>query len=81
MGCGCPVISGDLPAIHDVIIHEKTGLIVSSGNSQALASAIIRLLKNRNFRKEMAEEARKWVGERYDWQVIAEKYGSVYKKI
>ena len=81
MGCGCPVISGDLPAIHDIIVHEKTGLIVSSGNSQALASAIIRLLKNRNFGKEMAGEARQWVGARYDWQVIAEKYGKVYDKL
>jgi glycosyltransferase involved in cell wall biosynthesis len=30
MGCECPVISGDLPAIHDTVIHDVNGLLVPS---------------------------------------------------
>lgn len=81
MGCECPVITGDLPAIHDIITHEETGLIFPSGNTQALADVINRLLKNRDLRFRLAQEARRQVVKKYDWQGIAKKYMSVYEKL
>jgi len=79
MGCECPVIAGDLPAIHDIIVHEKTGLIVESGNAQALADAIIRMLDDPDLRFRLARNGRERVVARFDWEIIAQKYAGVYR--
>jgi len=81
MGCECPIIAGDLPAIHDIVIHEENGLIVESENVQALADAIIRSLDSKDLRLKLAEKARMQVMERFDWEVIAGKYGKIYQML
>jgi len=81
MGCECPVIAGDLPAIHDIITHEENGLNFPSGNAQALADAIIKLLDDPELRARLAGEGRKRVVQKFDWGVIAEKYVGVYQKL
>jgi glycosyltransferase involved in cell wall biosynthesis len=81
MGCGCPVIAGDLPAIHDTITHGENGLLVQSGNAEALADTIIRALNDWDLCLRLAREARRRVVERFDWEVIAEKYAGLYEKV
>lgn len=81
MGCNCPVIAGDLPAIHDSIVHEKRGLLVDLGNSENLAGAILRVLQDKDLCLRMAEMARKYVLEHYDWEVVVEKYAGLYNKV
>jgi glycosyltransferase involved in cell wall biosynthesis len=81
MGCECPIIAGDLPAIHDIVIHEENGLIVESGNIRALADAIIQTLDDKDLRLKLAEKARMQVMERFDWEVIAGKYGHIYQAL
>jgi len=78
MGCECPFIAGDLPAIHDIITHEENGLIFPSGNAQALADAIIKLLDDPELRGRLAVAGRKTVVQKFDWEVIAGKYAGVY---
>ncbi len=80
MGCGCPVIAGDLPVIHDIITHEKTGLLFASGDTQALTDTILRALDNPDLCLSLAREAHKHVVERFDWEVVAGKYARVYEK-
>jgi glycosyltransferase involved in cell wall biosynthesis len=74
MGCGCPVIASDLPAVKDTIQHGKTGWTVTPGDSQALADRIITSLENSEETKEMARHARRKVVELFDWQVITDRY-------
>jgi len=81
MGCNCPVIAGDLPAIHDSIVHEKSGLLVDPGSSEKLAGAILRALQDKDLCLRMAEMARKYVLEHYDWEVVVEKYAGLYNKV
>lgn len=47
MLCGCPVVATDLPGVRIPIKLTKMGLIVPPGNVQALARAIVEVLKNR----------------------------------
>jgi len=81
MGCACPVIVGDLPAIHDIITHKENGLIFPSGNAEALADAIIKLLDDPELRDRLAGEGRKSVVQKFDWEVIAGKYSQCYEKL
>jgi glycosyltransferase involved in cell wall biosynthesis len=81
MGCGCPVIAGDLPAIHDSIAHEESGLLVPPGNPEVLADIILRALNDPDLCFRMAREARKRVMEQFDWEVVAGKYAGLYDKL
>ena len=81
MGCECPVISGDLPVIHDIIFHEENGLIFPSGNTEALADTILRALNDPDLCLRMACEARKKVVQRFDWEMVAEKYAELFEKV
>ena len=81
MGCCCPVIAGDLPAIQDTVVHEENGLIFPSGNAQVLADSILKLLDDPEFRARLAGEGRKSVVQNFDWEVIAEKYAEIYEKL
>ena len=81
MGCECPVIAGDLPAIHDTVVHEENGLIFPSGSSQALADSILKLLDDSGLRARLAGEGRKRVVQKFDWEIIAGRYAEIYEKI
>ncbi|MCX8044278.1 MAG: glycosyltransferase [Desulfobacterota bacterium] len=74
MGCGCAVIASDLPAIHDVIDNNTTGILVPPQNKRALADNIIYLLDNPDKRKLLGTSARKLVLERFDWTITATQY-------
>jgi len=81
MGCGCPVIAGDLPAIHDSIANEESGLLFPPGNSAALADTILGALNDPELCISLAQEARKRVVEQFDWEIVAEKYANLYEKL
>lgn len=77
MGCGCPVIAAELPAVLDVIQPGKTGMLVPSGHPEALAAQINALLSNPDKRAELASAARADVLTRFDWSMIAARYGDL----
>ena len=81
MGCGCPVIAGDLPAIHDSITHGENGLLVPPGNPELLAETILKALSDSDLRYRLAGEAHKRVVEQFDWEIIAEKYAKLYETL
>lgn len=81
MGCGCPVIASDLPAIKDSMIHGKTGLVFPPGDSMALAQNIINALQHPEKQKKMAQRARQKILNEFDWKIITEKYGACLKGV
>jgi phosphatidylinositol alpha-1,6-mannosyltransferase len=77
MGCGLPVIAGDVPAVRDVVVDGKTGLLVPPRDSTALAQAIIRLIRDPVYAAMLAAHGRSYVVERFDWSLIAARYIAV----
>jgi glycosyltransferase involved in cell wall biosynthesis len=65
MACRKPLIVGDLPSYNEVIIHGQTGLRVPIRNSQALATAIVKIHQNPALAGRMVEES----------QLILHQYG------
>jgi glycosyltransferase involved in cell wall biosynthesis len=53
MACGVPVISGDLPAIRELVEPEVTGLLVKSDDVSEWAAAMNKLLENPDLRHSM----------------------------
>jgi len=61
MSAGVPCVSGDLPAIRELILHEQTGLLVPPGDVEALQAAILQLLSHEPARLNLARNARSHV--------------------
>lgn len=76
-----PVVVTDVGSIPEVVENGKTGFIVSSKDSNALAEAIIKLLKDDKLRKEMGKNAHRKMKEELSWDKIAEKTIEVYKSV
>lgn len=76
LGCGCPVVVGDVPAVRDVLA-ESSAALVPPDDPAALASVVVRLLQNPAEREQLALEGRKTVLSRFDWQSVANSYRSI----
>lgn len=74
MGCGCPVIASDLPAVRQSIEPGVTGILTPPGEPVALADAIHQCLTDSLMRTRMATSALALAQERFDWPSIAEQY-------
>lgn len=81
MGCGLPVIVGDVPAVHDIVSHDQTGWLVPPASPDLLAEAVIRLLGDRPFAMRLGEAGRQFVLSRFDWSVVARRYGQLLSAI
>lgn len=80
MGCGCPVIASDLPAVRDVIRHGETGWLVETADSSALANAIQILLTQTATRQQLSTQALQNAQNTFDWKTISQNYQHVLNK-
>ena len=81
LGCQCAVVVTDLPAFQDIIINEKTGLVVSQKNIQQIAEKVILLLNDYELGRSMGIEGRRFVLKNYDWGIIEQKYVDLIESI
>lgn len=81
LGCACPVVATDLPAIRDIVVGSVTGLICEQGNSADLAAKVCLLLEHPELRVSMGRAGRQHVQERFDWSVIAGRYASLIDEL
>ena len=81
MGCGCAVIASDLPAIHDTIIDNETGLMVEPKNSVDIFNKVSCLFDNRTLLKKLAVQGRAYVESRFDWSVTERKYSDLFDRM
>ena len=58
MTSGRPMIISDLPAFNDYLEHEKNTLLVPPGNIDAFAQSVVRLLRDDELSRKLAENAR-----------------------
>jgi len=65
LAMGVPMVATDIGGASEAIQHGQTGLLVPSGDSTSLASAIERLILDGNARKRMGESGRLLVEEKF----------------
>jgi glycosyltransferase involved in cell wall biosynthesis len=81
MSAEVAVVASRVGGISDIVLHERTGLLVPPEDSDALADAVILLLKNGIERKKMGREGRKRVLEHYTWEKVVQRMEEVYKSL
>lgn len=70
MACGKPVVACYDGASKDLVIDGYNGVLIRSGDVSELSSALIRLLKDAEFARNLGVNARKHVEKYHDWNVI-----------
>ncbi|MCU7801129.1 MAG: glycosyltransferase family 4 protein [gamma proteobacterium symbiont of Lucinoma myriamae] len=77
LGCECPVIVGNVPAVHDVIINNHTGILVESENIMDLTGNCLKLLENQKLAKKIGRQGRAHVLKNFDWHTSTLQYKEI----
>ncbi len=80
-GMGKAVIASRVGALPEIIENGENGMLVEPGNAEELADAIIFLLKNTEFRKELGKNAMEYARRYLSWEEVAETTTKYYKEI
>jgi len=71
MACRLPVVCTDIGGVQDFAFHENTALLVPPKDSQAMASAILKLIKNEKLRESLQENSYQHI-KQFNWDESAE---------
>ena len=78
---GRPIITTNVPGCKDVVIKNKTGILVPSKNYFQLAKAIEYLSKDRKKMIKFGLNARKHALKNFDIKLIVSKHMSIYENL
>jgi len=78
---GRPLIATDVPGCREIVIHEKTGLLVPVDDPEALAGAILRLVRSPPQRVLFGVAARRLVDERFAADLVGQATVALYRRL
>ena len=81
MYVGVPVISTSTGGQTDLIKAGETGLLVTAGDEQELAEAIIKLLENEELRANCIANAKELILKEHTPNVYMERLGDIYREL
>ncbi|MFY4720551.1 glycosyltransferase family 4 protein [Streptomyces sp. LaBMicrA B280] len=70
---GLPVIAGDSGGAPDAVLDGESGWVVPGGAPRDAADRIVTLLGDPELRRRMGERGRRWVAEKWRWDLLAER--------
>jgi glycosyltransferase involved in cell wall biosynthesis len=79
--CGRPLVATDVPGCREIVLHEKTGLLVPVDDPQALAAAILRLVRSSQQRIRFGVAARRLVDERFAADLVGKATVALYQRL
>ena len=65
---GLPAVATAVSGTPEIVLHQKTGLLVEPNKADQLAQAIIRLLSDPRLRRQLGEAARQLVVDKYSFE-------------
>lgn len=80
IGCGCPVIVGDVAGVDDLLGDSKADVCVDPRDTKALASAIVSALDDPAALARRAAQVRETAASRVDWEFVAHRYGDLLQR-
>lgn len=81
MSMGLPVIISNSKYFNQVSLHYQFGMGVNPEDIQSISSSINLLFQNREKMRQMGNEGRRAVKERFNWNIEYKKLSGLYKKI
>jgi glycosyltransferase involved in cell wall biosynthesis len=81
MAHGLPCIATDIPGNSDLIRDRDTGLLVRTGDADAVARAMLELAADSALRERLGRAARAFIEERFDMSRVAARYAALYTEL
>ncbi len=81
MACGKAVVASKVGGIPSVISNGKDGLLVPPGERENLIESILKLVKDKDYRRLLGEAGRRKTEEKFDVRKMAEEIEGVYEEL
>lgn len=81
LAAGLPMITTNVEGIRDAIVDGEHGVFVESRNAHAIASALERLLQQKELLNHMSENCRKRAAAHYGIDRLENQFSDLYKEI
>ncbi|MFH0818006.1 MAG: glycosyltransferase family 4 protein [Candidatus Micrarchaeota archaeon] len=78
---GCPIVASDAGGTPEVIENQKSGILVSARDSNALCEKAKEVLENKKLASSLSKGARERAVKSLTWDVTSEKFEKVYKSM
>ena len=81
LASGTPVVASDIGGISELVIEEKTGILVPPGVPLKLGEAITRLLEDKNLREKCGRQGRELVERKFSLNSVVKQLIKFYQEI
>ena len=81
MACGKPIVATTAGGIPEVVVDGTTGLLVAPRDDEAMADAIVRLLRDEALRRRMAAAGEARVRDRFSAERMVQETLAVYARV
>lgn len=74
MASKTPIIATDVPGVNEIVLNEKTGLLVKENEVSDLANNILRMKNDENIREFFSEKAYRFINEEFNLELMYKNY-------
>ena len=74
-----PIVAFDIGGVNEAVRNGETGLLVESGNTDALAEGLLKILTDAQLRAKMGANGRQFITENFTWDICAQKMLKIYR--
>ena len=78
--CGTPVVAANVQGLRDSVKDGETGLLYPHSDIDAMADAIVRLLKDKELRTKLGEQSMAW-SRKFTWDKAADEVEAMMGRI
>jgi glycosyltransferase involved in cell wall biosynthesis len=79
--CGRPIVATDAPGCREIVIDGRNGILIPINDTEALASAIRKLLLSPKLRSSMGEFGRQLVKEQFSLERVNRETLAIYGSV
>ena len=81
IGLGLPAVATAVGGVREVILHEKTGLLVPPDDPGRTASALLRIAEDPAFAKSLSDQGKTHALQHYSLKVMLDRSEAVYRQL
>jgi len=81
MASSKPVVATKVGGNPEIVVHGETGLLVPPADSDALASAILSILEDKEVALRFGRAGRKRVEEKFSLDIMLRNYGNLFEQV
>ena len=79
MACGIPVITTPIAGIPELVINERTGMLVEPKNADQLSDMMLSVASDHKLRQRLGHAAREYVEQHFDTMLNARRMAALFR--